>query len=47
MKTWNLINTLAVVQKTTSGQKNMNIIIIVAVIVIVVLVASTVFSNRK
>ncbi len=47
MKTLNLINTLAVVQKTTSGQKNMNIIIIVAVIVIVVLVASTVFSNRK
>lgn len=47
MKTWDLINTLAVVQKTTSGQKNMNIIIVVAVIVIVVLVASTVFSNRK
>ncbi len=47
MKASDLINTLAVVQKTTSGQKNMNIIIIVAVIVIVVLVASTVFSNRK
>lgn len=47
MKLSHLINTLAVVQKTTSGQKNMNIIIIVAVIVIVVLVASTVFSNKK
>ena len=47
MKTWNLINTLAVVQKTTSGQKNMNIIIIVAVIVIVVLVASAVFTKKK
>lgn len=43
----NLFNTLAIVQKTTSGTKNMNIIIIVAVIVIVVLVASTVFTKKK
>lgn len=42
-----LIHTLAVVQKITSEESNMNIIIIVAVIVIVVLVASAVFTKKK
>lgn len=40
-------NTLAVVQGTSSGTSNANIIIIVIVVVIVGLIAATLFSHKK
>lgn len=43
----NLLNTLAVVQKPTTGQETMNFGIIILIVVIVVLIASTFFFNKK
>lgn len=43
----NLSNILAVVQKPTSGNENMNIIIVIVIVIIIVLVAATIFTNKK
>lgn len=42
-----LLNILAIVQKPTATQENLNIGIIVVIIVIIVLIASTFFFNKK
>ena len=42
-----LLDILAVVQKPTATQENLNIGIIVVIIVIIVLIASTFFFNKK
>ena len=42
-----LLDVLAVVQKPTVTQENLNIGIIVVIIVIIVLIASTFFFNKK
>lgn len=42
-----LIDILAVVQKPTENQTNLNIGIIVVIVVILVLIASTFFSSKK
>lgn len=42
-----LLDVLAVVQKPTATQENLNIGIIVVIIVIIVLIASTFFFNKK
>ena len=42
----NLIDVLAVVQKPTAGQENLNIGIIIVIIIIVVLIASTFFRKK-
>ena len=42
-----LLDVLAVVQKPTTTQENLNIGIIVVIIVIIVLIASTFFFNKK
>lgn len=42
-----LINILAVVQKPTAIQENLNIGIILLIIIIVVLIASMFFFNKK
>ena len=40
-------DTLAVVQGTSSGTSNANIIIIIIVVVIIGLIAATLFSHKK
>lgn len=42
-----LLNILAVVQKPTATQENLNIGIILVIMVIIVLIASTFFFNKK
>lgn len=42
-----LLDILAIVQKPTATQENLNIGIIVIIIVIIVLIASTFFFNKK
>lgn len=42
-----LLDILAVVQKPTATQENLNIGIIIVIIVIIVLIASTFFFNKK
>lgn len=44
---YNVINTLAVVQKPTSGSQNMNVMIIAVAVVIILVVAATIFGNKK
>lgn len=43
----NLIDIIAVVQKPTAAQENLNIGIILVIIIIIVLIASTFFFNKK
>lgn len=43
----NLIDILAIVQKPTATQENLNIGIILVIIIIIVLIASTFFFNKK
>lgn len=42
-----LLDILAVVQKPTATQENLNIGIILVIIIIIVLIASTFFFNKK
>ena len=43
----NILNTLAVVQKTTSISENLSIIIGIILIIILILIAATIFGENK
>lgn len=42
-----VVQSLAVVQKTGNGAKNLNTIILIIIIVIIILIVSILFSNRN
>ncbi len=43
----NIINNLAVVQKTSTGTFNLNIVIIIIIIIILILITATIFNNKS